>query len=131
MDLVVVRRPALRQHPGEGNEGAGDRGPQRGLPDVDVGVGGVLRRLLAGRDLPGAVEGLAGRRRQPSAVTREKKVHAFDPDAMPAPYPAGESLIATSTWASSSGWRVLTSQHGVLSAICTRTARLRYGRSSR
>ena len=56
---VVVRGLARREHPGDLHGGAADRGPQDRLPQVDVRVGGVGRRVLAGRLLPGRGQALA------------------------------------------------------------------------
>ena len=59
---VVVGRPALGEHPGQGHERAADDRPGDGLAHLHVGVGGVLRRVLAGRGPPAGVEGLLGQR---------------------------------------------------------------------
>src|SRR3954454_5700058 len=55
---VVVRRPPLGEHPRERDERAARDRPGDRLAHLDVGVGGVLRRVLAGRGAPAGVEGL-------------------------------------------------------------------------
>src|SRR4029079_11044448 len=40
--VVVVRRAPLSQHPGQGDHRTGEAGPEHGLGEADVGVGGIL-----------------------------------------------------------------------------------------
>ena len=80
-----MRGPALGEHARQGDEGAAGHGPGHGLAHLDVGVGGVLRRVFAGGGTPPGVEGLLGDRAAPSAETSEKTVQILLPpeSAMP------------------------------------------------